>query len=190
MNLKDTSYFFGILAISVLHLTAQTTNDISQQIDLPPMVSAYNVSQEIRIEANKKSNAPAQINYLLSVLTATGPDASTNANFRKASALRYLALVAGTNATAINALVSNITFIDLAYNDHPAMMSLEMIGPPSIPAVMDIIIKTPDIPGPIPDAVQILMSIKGRDYSAFVKEQKDKMPYDRWMLMRRYSIHD
>ena len=155
------------------------------------------MDSETKDRVNLMTNISQQITFLLSVVNSSAVHDSTNASLRKATAIRYLGLVGGTNSIVINTLISNLNFINImvfqppegTIREQPAIMALARIGEPSVPALLNFIETTTNIPGELPYAVEALMRMKYPKYHDFLIEQKNKMPPDRWKLMSKYSVN-
>jgi hypothetical protein len=183
------SFSAGFIFATCLGLTAGGSLGTTETA-LPVHIGNRSISSEVRSEANGLSSRELQRAFLVSVVASNSLETSESQNFRKASAIRLLGIVASTNEIPV--LVSNIVFIDMKYRDRPAVESLGAVGDAAVPALLEVLKKPSASEEDYASAVKALMLIKNanpnvRNWLEFINEQRNRLPKDAWEHLTRYG---
>lgn len=190
MNIKKVVvYFISLGLINSWFAVAQAEiPSTDKAADLPPVVGNREINADVREEVNRLSSSDLRIKYLFTVVSDSTNTLSVTNNFKKASAIRLLGVMANTNA--INILVSNIAFEDIKYHDNPAVEALVSIGEPAVFQLLEVVKEPLGNSRRVPCAVEALMKIKGDRYNEFVQGQKNIMSSEIWKRLLEYAVVD
>jgi len=188
--MKISNRISNSMALISCACLAAVADDLPKEQDLPETAGLFDISKDVRKEANKLPTSEMRVAYLSSVISSNVATASEIENFRTASAIRLLAVLRSTNSIGI--LVSNIAFVDIRYRYEPSIDALVAIGEPTTPYLLDVLKDPSATPERCRCAVKALMHIKGANSNVggwieFVLDQEKKLPKGAWDRLRHYG---